>query len=436
MKEAREIIVIGAGLGGLCTAALLAQAGHSVRLLEQAQRLGGRARSREQHGFVHNLGAHALYRGGPAQRVLSQLGIDTPGQRVGNAGAFVLRGDRLEALPAGFGSLFTTSVIGARSKLRLAGLMLTLGESTAAAARGKRIGDWLDECTADPALHSLLEMLVRLTCYAHAPQALDAELALRQLAGAVRRGVKYLDGGWQRLVDQAEARALAAGVVIERGVAVSQIEHTDRVNAVRTADGRQLSAAGVIAAVEPRALAALLPADAIAANYAATAQPLMAACLELGISGALPHPERVVVQSTEAPLYFANHSAYAALAPPGAACLHLVRYLAPGEDGRGAEPELHEFLERVQPGVLAQARVTRFMPNLTVHNDVPSAARAAGSHTEIAGLQLVGDWIDSGAMLLDGVLASAGQAVARIASTLAPSGLSSARHSRDALQVA
>jgi hypothetical protein len=142
MKEALETIVIGGGLGGLCSAALLAQAGHSVRLLEQGQRLGGRARSREQAGFIHDLGAHALYREGPAKRVLSQLKIDAPGGRVGSAGTYVLRAGRLHRLPAGFGSLLSTEVVGARAKLRLAGLMLSLGERTAAAASGKRVDQW------------------------------------------------------------------------------------------------------------------------------------------------------------------------------------------------------------------------------------------------------------------------------------------------------
>ncbi|HET8938851.1 MAG TPA: FAD-dependent oxidoreductase [Polyangiales bacterium] len=45
-RKPQEIIVIGAGLGGLASAALLARAGARVRVLESADQPGGRARSR------------------------------------------------------------------------------------------------------------------------------------------------------------------------------------------------------------------------------------------------------------------------------------------------------------------------------------------------------------------------------------------------------
>ena len=160
-------------------------------------------------------------------------------------------------------------------------------------------------------------------------------------------------------------------------------------------------------------LARLLPGDARAQQWADAAVPLRAACLDLGVRG-LPHPERVNVQSIDAPLYFANHSAYARLAPQGASVLHLVRYLAPGEDGAAVEPELRAFLERVQPGVYARAEIKRFVPDLIVHNDVPGPERARGEHPELAGLHLVGDGCSARAMLTDGVLDSAHAAAARI----------------------
>ena len=415
MQESAEIIVIGAGLGGLCAATLLARAGYEVRVLEAASQPGGRARSRVQDGYVLNLGAHALYRNGRAMAVLAQLGIEPRGRTVDGRGAYVLHADRLYALPRNAPTLLASDLLGARGKLAFARLLLTLGERKARALRGRNVQQWLSEASGDARARALLALLVRLTCYAHAPELLGAEAAARQLAHAVKHGVMYVDGGWQSLLDPLLARAEAAGVQLELGVAAERIEHAgNAVRAVVTRDGRRLPARAVVAAVEPALLAALLPGDARARRWADAAVPLRAACLDLGVRG-LPHAERVSAHALDAPLYFANHSAYARLAPDGASVLHLIRYLAPGEDGRGAEPELRAFLERVQPGVYARAEAKRFVPNLVAHNDVPGPERARGEHPELAGLHLVGDGCSARAMLTDGVLDSAHAAAARIA---------------------
>lgn len=54
MKE--KTIVIGAGFGGLASAALLAKKGHDVVLLEKNSQPGGRARRLEQDGFTFDMG--------------------------------------------------------------------------------------------------------------------------------------------------------------------------------------------------------------------------------------------------------------------------------------------------------------------------------------------------------------------------------------------
>lgn len=55
MRMAR-IVVIGAGFGGLASAALLAHKGHEVTLLEKNEDLGGRARVWRKDGFTFDLG--------------------------------------------------------------------------------------------------------------------------------------------------------------------------------------------------------------------------------------------------------------------------------------------------------------------------------------------------------------------------------------------
>src|SRR5690625_5559948 len=56
MKPSQAVVIIGAGVAGLATAALLARAGYQVQVLEQHSRIGGRAGVLERDGFHFDTG--------------------------------------------------------------------------------------------------------------------------------------------------------------------------------------------------------------------------------------------------------------------------------------------------------------------------------------------------------------------------------------------
>ncbi len=73
-----DIIVIGGGLAGLSTAALLANSGRKVLVLEKNQRLGGYAASYSSHGHRFDIATQALGgcgKGGVVHSILAELGI-------------------------------------------------------------------------------------------------------------------------------------------------------------------------------------------------------------------------------------------------------------------------------------------------------------------------------------------------------------------------
>src|SRR5512138_2680528 len=104
-------IIIGGGVAGLVAATSIARTGREVTLLEKASAPGGRAATREKHGFLFNLGPHALYREGELRSALRSFGIDPPGAIPGASGGFALHGGRLHTLPTGFLSLVTTNLL-------------------------------------------------------------------------------------------------------------------------------------------------------------------------------------------------------------------------------------------------------------------------------------------------------------------------------------
>ncbi|MDX2099501.1 MAG: NAD(P)-binding protein, partial [Leptolyngbyaceae cyanobacterium bins.59] len=76
-----RIVVIGAGIGGLTAAALLAHRGYSVLVLDQAIVPGGCASTFQRRGFTFDVGATqvaGLEPGGIHHRIFAELGIALP----------------------------------------------------------------------------------------------------------------------------------------------------------------------------------------------------------------------------------------------------------------------------------------------------------------------------------------------------------------------
>jgi phytoene dehydrogenase-like protein len=78
-KIKQKIIVVGAGIGGLTTAALLAKRGYEVIVYDLAIAAGGCASTFKRRGFTFDVGATqvaGLESGGIHDRIFKELEID------------------------------------------------------------------------------------------------------------------------------------------------------------------------------------------------------------------------------------------------------------------------------------------------------------------------------------------------------------------------
>ena len=75
-----DVVIIGGGVSGLATGALLAKAGKRVTVLERGNQPGGRAYTYEDKGFTLNYGPHAIYRPetGILRSLFERLGVTPP----------------------------------------------------------------------------------------------------------------------------------------------------------------------------------------------------------------------------------------------------------------------------------------------------------------------------------------------------------------------
>lgn len=409
-------MVVGGGLAGLSAAVFAARAGARVSLIERLSELGGRARTREDRGFLFNQGPHALYRGGAAMAALRELGIDPAGSAAHTSEALAIRDGRLHALPGGPVSLLTTGLLRLSEKLELARLLASLPKLDTASLDGVTLASYLRDALRHAGVREIVAAVVRLTGYANAPEEISAGAALEQLRLGLGTGVRYLDGGWRTLVDALARSAREAGVELRCGARVAGVEHEGNVRALRLADGERIACDAVILALGPGEASALVDGgrNPFLASAARTCLPVRAACLDLGLER-LPLPKRSFALGIDRASYFSVHSAVAKLAPEGNALVQAARYLAPGESPMREEIEsgFDELLDLIQPGWREVTVTRRVMRELVVVHDLPRAARGGltgrtpGAVDGIANLWLAGDWVGPTGMLSDASFASA-----------------------------
>ena len=103
---AREVIVVGAGIGGLACAALLAKRGFKVTVLEQHYKPGGYCTSFKRKGFTFDAGVESisgLGPRGPVRWLLEELGYSPSALFVRTEEAYVIRGEWVR-IPADYSS--------------------------------------------------------------------------------------------------------------------------------------------------------------------------------------------------------------------------------------------------------------------------------------------------------------------------------------------
>lgn len=418
-----DVLVVGGGLGGLTTTALVAKRGLRVALLERATHVGGRATTQEKNGFHFNEGAHALYRS-TAHRVLSGLGVSIQGRRP-PADGIAVRGGELHALPATPLSLLTTGLLGWSGKLEGARVFARLGSMDLGALMHVPWSTWIEDNVKDEALRAALGALVHVTTYTNAPHLVSAGAVFAQLRLAQKAGVIYVDHGWQTLVDGVAEIARSNGAVIRQGVNVTCATPEGEGYAVSLEGGERLVCRALVLATGPMAARSIVASASLAAA-AERLVPAHAACLDLALSR-LPNPRATFALGLDAPLYLSVHSRTARVAPPGGALVSTMKYLPAGSRGNGAADlaELEGFVDLLQPGWRDVVVERRWLPSVAATNGVVTSAlglegRFGPRLPDMERVFVVGDWVGPDGMLLDASLASAERAANELLLNLSP----------------
>jgi len=200
-----DVIIIGGGLAGLTTAALLARSGKAVTLFERSSKeIGGRARSTEVDGFYLNQGPHALFLTDSADSILKEIGITfTGGIAAGKGKSYLIIGGEKREISGGYDSWLSSGKSdGTLVETDGSQFFRSPTEMDFSQLEGVTVKEWLEKNFQDTNDAEIIKAILRLNTYGNDPEIQSIGSALRQIYVSSRAGgVMYVDGGWQTLVD-------------------------------------------------------------------------------------------------------------------------------------------------------------------------------------------------------------------------------------------
>ncbi|MEO6889551.1 MAG: NAD(P)/FAD-dependent oxidoreductase [Ktedonobacteraceae bacterium] len=410
-----DVAIIGGGLAGLSAATYLARAGMDVTLFEKSNSLGGRAATQQHEGYAFNRGAHAFYYGSAGTRVLRELGVTYSYKNP--RGVQLYEQGRFFTAPVSVPTILHTDFLTAAEKVAFMGLFTKIMRTKPASVGAQSTREWLDHEVRTPHLHQMLTAIARTLTYCANLDLMSAEVFLQRVALS---DIRYIDGGWQSLVESLRTRATGSGAHILSGTRVSELlQHGEHIEGVRLADGRRVDARAVVLATMPAEALKLLDGESYASlrETIAASQPVHIACLDVALSR-LPAPQHAIAFDLEQPRFLTTQSLFAHVAPAGGALIHAFKQLDPTQPGdpHQDERDLEAWLDQVQPGWRAVLVKRIYLPRIEAVSLLPTAhsgglaARPGVQIPGVSNLYLAGDWIGNAGYLADASLASARQA--------------------------
>jgi phytoene dehydrogenase-like protein len=315
-----SVVVIGAGLGGLCSAAYLARAGLPVTVVERRPKVGGYATSFQRGRYTFEVSLHgSTLRGEALQSIFEDLNIRTKLELAPLPELYRLLGGAVELVvpqrdPDAYiellGRHFPQEAEGTR---RFVCTMLDIIEETNRLQRGwgkifkplfplryPQIWRWREATLAemiaafvkDPRLANLLGGL--WSYFGLPPTRLSALYYAAGSGEYLKYGSYYVKPRSSQLSRLLEEAVLENGGRVITGVSVSHMHlEGDRVAAVALSDGRRIAAETVISNISPQAMTArLLPermkGDPRLQHYHRYRPSLSAFIVWLGLNRSLP----------------------------------------------------------------------------------------------------------------------------------------------------
>ena len=324
MAQHYDVLVIGAGAGGLMTAARLAHLGYAVLVTERLGHLGGRASTRDIDGFKVNNGAIVIETGGLTESTFAEVGAQFDVRVPSPPVIYRVAGKDIDVTGGGWG--FLLSRLTRQGAKVLAGLADARSDDGLPDAQLSTAG-WLRGYTANPAVHGIFRAMCG-SVFAVGPEELPARVFLTYFTrksafkkfGFCPHGTI---GIWEAL---AGAISRAGGQIWLRSEVRSLTADGDRVTGAlvdRDGESVSVSARVVVSDAGPAATVRLLGPAGLPGDYLEAVKRADRPCAMISVNFAsrrplLDVPGLLSFASTRRLCYVANFTATCPeMAPPG-----------------------------------------------------------------------------------------------------------------------
>jgi phytoene dehydrogenase-like protein len=232
-RKGDKLVIVGGGLGGLATAALLGKDGYSVTLYEKTQTLGGRATCKKIADYWLDSGFHSIRKAdkGPAAAVLEKIGkqIDFATKYSDGVIPKTYHNGRLADSPLSAGQLlFRYPLLSFMQKLRMMMLIQKIKKIPMEKLDQMTIAELLAAAKVnDKNIIAHIKQMIAIAYYCEPDlEKISAGELARYLADWPY-DVGFPKGGWKQLIDKLQEAIVENGGVIRTGKEVTGVWITD-----------------------------------------------------------------------------------------------------------------------------------------------------------------------------------------------------------------
>lgn len=260
-----SVLVVGAGVGGLCAAARLAELGRRVTLVERLRHVGGRWSTREVDGFKLPTGAFLIAMDDPLAATFADLGLEFPVRPIEERTVYLVEGELVgTGERGGLRALLGAAARhdGSDADAVLAAIRGALGDG--AGTTDEPLPEWLAARGAGPSVRAALHALTQAFMGLNAKEVPASAFFdyLRASAGRGRHGIP--PRGSRHLAEILAGHVTARGGEVLLGTSARcALVEDGRVAGVVLRDGRELRADVVVSDVGLDGTAQLLDGTAL-----------------------------------------------------------------------------------------------------------------------------------------------------------------------------